>query len=72
MIFLTVLVTGQEWAKLRDAAKEQFPNKILGRGDHPALRDGRNRGDQASDGKGSGAAGVGAAIDAVCGRSRGR
>jgi len=33
MIFLTVLVTGQEWAKLRDAAKEQFPNETLGRGE---------------------------------------
>jgi hypothetical protein len=31
MISLTVLVTGQEWAKLRDAAKEQFPNETLGR-----------------------------------------
>jgi hypothetical protein len=31
MIFLTVLVTGQEWAKLRDAAKEQVPNETLGR-----------------------------------------
>jgi len=33
MIFLTVLVTGQEWAQLRDAAKEQFPNETLGRGE---------------------------------------
>ena len=33
MIFLTVLVTGQERAKLRDAAKEQFPNETLGRGE---------------------------------------
>ena len=33
MVFLTVLVTGQEWAKLRDAAKEQFPNEVLGRGE---------------------------------------
>jgi hypothetical protein len=33
MIYLTVLVTGQEWAKLRDAAKEQFPNETLGRGE---------------------------------------
>jgi hypothetical protein len=31
MIYLTVLVTGQEWAKLRDAAK--FPNETLGRGE---------------------------------------
>ena len=33
MIFLKVLVTGQEWAKLRDAAKEQFPDEVLGRGE---------------------------------------
>jgi hypothetical protein len=33
MIYLTVLVTGQEWVKLRDAAKEQFPNERLGRGE---------------------------------------
>jgi hypothetical protein len=33
MIYLTVLVTGQEWAQLRDAAREQFPNETLGRGE---------------------------------------
>jgi len=31
MIYLTVLVTEQGWAKLRDAAKEQFRNERLGR-----------------------------------------
>jgi hypothetical protein len=59
MIYLTVLVTGQEWAKLRDAAREQFPNETLGPWrDHALIRAGRDRGDQAPDGEGSGAAGV--------------
>ena len=32
MIYLTVLVTGQEWARLPDAAKE-FQNETLGCGE---------------------------------------
>ena len=33
MIFLTSIISSQEWIRLRDAAAKQFPNEVLARGE---------------------------------------
>ena len=33
MIFVTSIITGAEWSKLRDAAAKQFPNERLAQGE---------------------------------------
>ena len=33
MIFVTSIITGAEWSKLRDTAAKQFPNEVLARGE---------------------------------------
>jgi hypothetical protein len=33
MVFVTSIVSSQEWIRLRDAAAKQFPNEVLARGE---------------------------------------
>jgi hypothetical protein len=33
MIFVTSIISSQEWIRLRDAAAKQFPNEVLARGE---------------------------------------
>jgi hypothetical protein len=32
MIFVTSIISSQEWSKLRDAAQQAFPGEVLARG----------------------------------------
>jgi len=33
MVFVTSIISSQEWIRLRDAAAKQFPNEVLARGE---------------------------------------
>jgi hypothetical protein len=33
MVFLTSIISSQEWIRLRDAAQQAFPNEVLARGE---------------------------------------
>jgi hypothetical protein len=33
MVFVTSIVSSQEWSKLRDAAQQAFPGEVLARGE---------------------------------------
>ena len=33
MLFVTSILSNQEWIRLRDAAAKQFPNEVLARGE---------------------------------------
>ena len=33
MVFVTAIISSQEWIRLRDAAAKQFPNEVLARGE---------------------------------------
>jgi hypothetical protein len=33
MVFVTSILSSQEWIRLRDAAEKQFPNEVLARGE---------------------------------------
>jgi hypothetical protein len=33
MVFVTSIISSQEWIRLRDAAQQAFPNEVLARGE---------------------------------------
>ena len=33
MLFVTAIISSQEWMRIRDAAQQFFPNEVLARGE---------------------------------------
>jgi hypothetical protein len=63
MVFVTSIISSQEWIRLRDAAAKRFPNEVLARGE--IMRrycDERSSGGEKSERTGSGAAAARASV----------